>query len=194
MYQGKHMNKAATRGTPKRHRRLRWRKEFVLVCSVLVLLIGMIGGTLAYLIAGTDPVTNTFTAANPGIEIEETFNKETKENVKVVNDSDYSVYARATYVAYWVSDAEGTSGQVLAEAPQLTDEQIGASWGNQHEDGYWYYSKVLDAKKPSDPFIVKISADKKDNCHLVVDVIMETVQAEPEQAVIDVWGFKPTEN
>ncbi len=190
MYQGKHTNNAAHRSSaPRRKRRLRWRKEFVLFCSVVVLLLGVIGGTVAYLVTNTDPVENTFTPATSGIDIPEVFDKETKKDVTVKNKSDYAVYARATYVAYWVSDADGS---VIPGEPVLTKEQIGSEWGSQNADGYWYYNQIVPAGATTAPFIVEMTADKIEGRHLVVDVIAETVQAEPEQAVEDVWGFVPT--
>lgn len=186
MYQGKHTRTPE----PKKRRRLRWRKEFLTLCSVIVLLIGVVGGTIAYLVTNTDPVENTFTPAKSGIDIPENFDGETKKNVTVRNDSEYPVYARATYVAYWVSDEDNS---VLPEVPTLTGSGINTTdWTYRTEDGYWYYNKILPAGEKTSNFINEFSAEKKDGCHLVIDVIGETVQAEPEQAVKDVWGFVPT--
>lgn len=187
MYQGKHIRTPE----PKKRRRLRWRKEFLTLCSVIVLLIGVVGGTIAYLVTNTDPVENTFTPAKSDINIPEDFNGEVKKDVKVTNDSEYPVYARATYVAYWVSDAEETKGQILPEVPELTTENINASDWEKIGD-YWYCKKILAAGETSPVFITEMTAAKKDGCHLVVDVIAETVQAEPEQAVKDVWGVEPS--
>ncbi len=185
MYQGKHIRTPK----PKRHRRLRWHKEFLTLCSVLVLLIGVVGGTLAYLVTNTAPVTNTFTPATSGIDIPEDFKGEVKKDVKVENKSDYPVYARATYVAYWVSE----DGSVLPEVPTLTGRGINTTdWTYRTEDGYWYYNKILPAGGTTSNFINEFTAGKKDGCHLVIDVIAETVQAEPKQAVIDVWGVDPS--
>ncbi len=184
MYQGKFKNQ------PGKHRRLRWRREFVLVCSVLVLFIGMVGSTLAYLTTKTDPVKNTFTPSSIDVTVPENFtDKETKKDVKVKNEGDIPVYARATYVAYWVSD----DGSVLPEVPVL-NKTMGTDWTYREDDGYWYYNKILAAKATSTNFIVSMTANKIEGRHLVVDVIAETVQASPDQAVIDVWGFKPSAN
>lgn len=183
MYQGKHVSEPE----PRKPRRLRWFKGLVVLCAAVVLLLGVVSGTLAYLTTKTPDVKNTFTPATSGIDIPEGFDKETKKNVKVKNESDYPVYARATYVAYWVSDADNS---VLPGEPTLTPT-MGGDWTYRAADGYWYYNKVLPAEEESTDFIVSMTADKIEGRHLVVDVIMETVQAEPEQAVKDVWDFVP---
>ncbi len=186
MYQGKHIRTLA----PKTRRRLRWRQDFALICAIAVLLVGMIGGTVAYLIATTEPVQNTFTPAGSGIEINETFDQVTKTNVTVTNQSDYPVYIRATYVAYWVSD---TDGSILGEAPTLTGSGVNTdNWTFRSEDGYWYYNQIVAASATTSNFINEFSASAKEGYHLVIDVIAESVQAEPQDAVRDVWGFVPT--
>ncbi len=180
---------AARKAALKRKRRLRRRRELLLLCCVAVLLIA-VGGTLAYLVANTGAIENTFTPAKTEIKIEEDFEGEIKKNVTVTNNSDYSVYVRATYVAYWVSDADNTT--VLPGEPELTKKEIGSAWSEQNNDDYWYYNQKLPAGGTTSAFIVEMTADKVEGRHLVVDVIAETVQAEPEQAIKDVWGFVPT--
>ncbi len=164
----------------------------------LVLAVFTIGGTVAYLVTQTGPIENTFTPATTDIEIEEgeddePFDHETKKNVTVTNNCDYEVYVRATYVAYWVSD-ESTKEKVivLADPVHLTKNDIGSAWTYREEDGYWYYNKKLAAGATSDPFIVEMTAEKVEGRHLVIDVIAETVQATPDTAATEVWGFVPT--
>lgn len=174
----------------KKNRRLRWRREFVLLCSILVLLIGMVGGTLAYLITNTDPVTNTFTAPEIDVTIPEDFDDgdKVKSNVKVKNQCDFEVYARATYVAYW----QNASGEVYSETPDVSVE-IGASWTNM-SDGYYLYGSKVAAGAETGYFIVTAQLAEGETAPssdytLVIDVIGEVVQAEPEQAIKDVWGY-----
>ncbi len=188
MYHGKYNAKKS----PKRCRRLRWRKEIMLLSSIAVLLVGVIGGSLAYLISNSEQVDNALSPAKTGIDIEEKFNKESKENVKVKNTGEYPVYARATYVAYWVSDEEESAGTVLPEIPELTSS-FGSDW-TKNGDGYWYYSKILAEGETSSKFIDSMTADKVEGRHLVVDVIMETVQAvgigpNGKTPVEEVWGI-----
>ena len=106
MYQGKFTNSAASGSTPRRKRRLSWRKEFVLACSAIVLLIGFAGGSLAYLFTHTDSIRNTFTPAEVDVTIQEAFDHQKKENVKFQNTGDVPVYMRARLVINW-TDANG---------------------------------------------------------------------------------------
>ena len=179
-------------GKYTRKRRLRWRKEFVLACSIAILLIGMVGGSLAYLFMSTDAVTNTFTAPDIGVEIPEEFDKDTKKNVKITNTCDFEVYARATYVVYWLDE----NGNVVPTKPvENTDYtiELGDNW--KKDGDYWYYNKLLGAGKTSNNFIDICQETDSDNAKaykLVVDVIGEVVQAEPVAAVQDLWGLVPS--
>lgn len=179
-------------GKYTRKRRLRWRKEFVLLCSIAILLIGMVGGSLAYLFMGTDAVTNTFTAPDIGVTIPEEFNGEKKENVKVTNSCDFPVYARATYVVYWLDENSNVVPTKPVEGIDYTIS-IGDDW--KPDGDYWYYNKLLGAGDTSSDFIVLCKETKTDNAKaykLVVDVIGEVVQAEPVDAVTELWGFVPS--
>lgn len=60
-------------------------RVFLTIAAALVLVVASIGGTVAYLKATTDPVTNTFTPASITITLTETFNTDT--NNDGTNDS-----------------------------------------------------------------------------------------------------------
>ncbi len=170
----------------------------VIALALLILVALTIGETIAYLTTESDPVSNTFTASTSGITVNEEFNNEVKENVNVTNNSSYPVYVRATYVAYWVSD---TDDSVLLEVPVIsgtlhinhgTSETAGEPWIKK-DDGYCYYNKIVQPGEKTSNFIDEIAPSVvKPGYHLVIDVIAESVQAEPQQAVLDVWGFVPT--
>jgi len=152
----------------------------------------MVGGSLAYLFMGTDAVTNTFTAPEIGVTIPENFDKDVKKEVKVTNSCDFPVYARATYVVYWLDE----DGHVVPIQPvEGTDYtiSIGSNWKKNGD--YWYYNQLLGAGDTSSDFIVLCEETETDNAKaykLVVDVIGEVVQAEPKAAVQELWGFVPS--
>lgn len=179
-----------------RKRRLRWRKEFVLICSIAILLIGMVGGSLAYLFMSTDAVTNTFTAPNIGIDIPEDFqdgNTE-KKNVKVKNNCDFEVYARATYVAYWAKTENGVT-TVHPTAPKVEVNINTTDWSpSGKNDGYYVYNTTVAAGVTTNNFInsAKLAANEnapEEGYTLVIDVIAEVVQANPAEAKTQVWGY-----
>ncbi len=128
-------------------RRLRWRKEFVLVCAIAVLLLGTVGGTLAYLIAQTGAITNVFTAPNVEVTVPETFDGTEKKDVKVQNSCDFAVYARATYVAYW----QDAAGNIYPDNPDLDISINEEDW--VQVGSHWYYKKTLAAGAASPNFI-----------------------------------------
>ena len=187
MYQGKHTKKECT-NAPRRKRRLRWNKQFVLLVSVLALMIGMVGGSLAYLVTNTDPVQNTFTAAVPDVTIDEDFKEQTeKKDVKVTNTSDFTAYIRAAYTVYWLD----TAGNIDASVPvgAYTIDINTTDW--TEFSGVYYYNKgAVAAGAQTSNFInsCKPTDLAPEGYQLVVDVSAEVVQAVPTQAVKDVWG------
>ena len=181
MYNGKHVRK----------RRLRWRKEFVLTCSIALLVIGMVGGSLAYLFTNTETVTNTFTPPTVDVDIEETVKTGEKTDVYFHNTADYPVYMRALLVINW----EDASGNIVGNVPEgysYTDSGIASGW--VAKDGYYYYTQAVAAGDTSTNLIDRIVETVPENAeyHLRVDVMVETIQAEPKTAVVEAWGVDPT--
>lgn len=182
MYQGKYNNHGK--------RRLRWNKQFVLLVSVLTLVLGMVGGSIAYLFTSTAPVQNTFTAAVPDVTIPEDFDKQVKKDVKVTNKSDFSAYVRATYTVYWKDAAGNIDASVPADACEINT----TDW--TYSNGVYYYNKgAVAAGGTTSNFInrCKPKDSAPEGYRLVVEVSAEVVQAEPVQAVIDVWGSEAAE-
>lgn len=178
MYQGKYNNHGK--------RRLRWNKQFVLLVSVLTLVLGMVGGSIAYLFTSTDPVQNTFTAAVPDVTIPEDFDKQEKKDVKVTNKSDFRAYVRATYTVYW----KDAAGNIDASVPTGAYSIVINTTDWTPAKGVYYYKGAVEAGGTTNNFIVscKPTVSAPVGYQLVVDVSAEVVQAEPDQAVIDVWG------
>ncbi len=172
----------------RKTRRLRWRKEFVLLCAIATLLLGFVGTTVAYLFTATDPVENTFTPATVSNDIEENFDSVEKTNVTVENTGEVPVYVRATYVAYWV-DADG---KVYPEAPVVTVDMGTENGWILRSDGIYYYSSVVPVGGSTNAFIdlIKVADDAAvpEGCHLVVDVMSDSIQATPTTAVTESWG------
>ena len=191
MYQGKFTNSAASGSTPRRKRRLSWRKEFVLACSAIVLLIGFAGGSLAYLFTHTDSIRNTFTPAEVDVTIQEAFDHQKKENVKFQNTGDVPVYMRARLVINW-TDANGK----IVPAPEGYSvnkvDLPGEGW--KENNGYYYYTSPVAADASTTNLVDSITANTPANpeYYLLVDVLVETIQATPTQAVQEAWGFDPS--
>lgn len=160
-----------------RKRRLRWNRQFVLLVSVIVLLIGMVGGTLAYLTTSTEDVVNTFIPGKADISVEETLDGDTKKDVKIQNNGNVDVIIRAKVVVTWQDD----SGNVYYKKPvEGTDYFITwtkAGWSGPTTDGYYTHDSV----KPGDTTGILFtdctpSGVAPAGYHLVVDIISEATQ------------------
>lgn len=174
-----------------RKRRLRWRKEFVLLCAVTTLVVGVIGGSLAYLIAEGGSVENTFQPAHVDSVVSETMSGNVKSNVKVTNTSDIPAFLRATISVRWEKD-----GMVYAQSPTYSiTGGLGAGWF-QIGDIYYYNTAVDAGETTTTAFIEKleVTGTAPDGYHLVVDVLTEAIQAEGvkngEHPVEIAWGVE----
>ncbi len=199
MYQGNHdsrdkRNSSRESGTP---RRFRWRKEFVLLVSVFAMIAGVVGGTVAYLVAGTDPLINNFDLAEVSCSVEEDFNGKIKKDVKIQNTSNIPAYIRAKVVVTW-QDAEGN---VYGKAPTSEDYTIqynGEVW--QQVGDYWYYDEPVAPITENNcytPVLINrcsSSGTEPEGYHLSVEILAEAIQSEPTKAIQEAWGYTPSNN
>lgn len=165
-----------------RKRRLRWSKQFVLLASIAVMLVGIIGGTLAYLTTSSGSVVNTFTPGNVDIEVDEpgwNDGGSVKSNVSIKNVGNVDAKIRAMIVVTWQKD-----GVIYPEAPVAgVDYEIkdltGADWT---QVGAWYEYGPTVAPNNATTYLFTSCTPVAENTpkgyHLVVDVIAEAIQAE----------------
>ena len=169
------------------------KRSLVLVVSVLALVLAVAGGTLAWLVANSGPVTNTFTPATVSCKVEETFKNNVKSNVNVKNTSDIDAYLRVKLVTYRVNEADQHIGGTAA-IPNFTP---GEGW--VEHDGFYYYTKpVAPDKTPAANLIDTItltgSYNDADGGKQVIEVMAEAIQSQPETAVGEAWGVKIAPN
>lgn len=170
MYNGKYHNKKS---------RLGWSKQFVLLASVIVLLAGAIGGSLAYLFTNSDAVVNTFTPGEVNITVEETFKDNIKSNVMIKNTGNVNATIRAMIVVTW----QDNQGNVYPAAPAAgTDYTISwtkAGWTGPDAIG-WYTHGAIEPNHSTGVLFTNcapVAGKTPDGYHLVVDVIAEAIQA-----------------
>lgn len=184
MYKGKYSNKKKRRLAP-----------WAALALALVLTLS-VGGTIAYLITGTDPVENTFTPAEVSIVIHENgtdgkgeFDHKEKTNVYVENTSQADVYIRAAIVINWQDD----KGNVVAEPVSENDYtmKLGTGWTKNELDGYYYCTTANQTERnKTSQLIVSCAPNGTPKYHLSVSVLAQAIQAEPDAAVKDAWGEK----
>lgn len=191
MYQGKHIK-------PRKKRRLRWSREFLILCSVAILLTGIIGGTLAYLTTATDPVVNNFTPSKVDCEVtEDQFNGVTKTNVAVKNTGDTDAYIRATLVITWQDETGNISGVPVEASDYKMELATGTGW--VPSDGYYYYTKSVAPGGSTGTLISSliVTGEAPAGYHLSVEILAEAIQSKgtdldgktPAELA---WGVNPT--
>lgn len=160
----------------------------VLLALSLVLVLGLsVGGTLAYLVTNSGPVTNTFTPGEVTTEIEENFGDPTvKKYVQFTNTGDVDVYIRATWTANWV-DAEDN---IVKSAQQGTDYKVadlpGSGWVKNGD--YYYYTSAVKPGEYTDYLFTQLTPEPEqepEGAHLEVTILSQAIQAEPAEAIKD---------
>lgn len=171
-----------------RRRLKRFNPRFVALLSSLVLILGMAAGaTIAYLVDDTDAVVNTFTPGKTDIVIEEEFDGTTKSDVKVNLSSDsVNSYVRARVIINWVD-----GGKILAEMPEgytQTIDMSGINWTKIGE--YYYYNGVVAPGNATTNLInsASFTCPTGGTARLQIEILAESIQAEPAAAVQDAWG------
>lgn len=164
------------------------KKALILMVSLVAILAVSVGGVLAWLATSSKDVTNTFVPGDTKIEIEEKFDGKTKENVYVINKGNIPVYIRANLVFTW-KDSAGNIIERPAGAT-LTVDYGNGDWV-KGSDGFWYYTKPVaaDGGKTTnliDRATIKFPEGK--GYKMDLEVMAQSIQAEPKDAVEGAWG------
>ena len=156
----------------------RSKKQAVLaVLMIVLLLVGAVGGTLAYLAAQTGTVENVFEPAGVPSEVEETFDGTTKSNVVIRNNGNVSAYIRAAIVVTW-KDAQGN---IYPKSPADGEYNltIGSDW--EMVGNYYYYNGTVAAGGTTTNLIVScapVAGKAPSGYSLNVEIIGQAIQAE----------------
>ena len=170
------------------------KKTIALVVSTVLLLTITVGSTLAFLIAKSGSVVNTFTPSKVTTSVDETFENGVKSDVSIVNTGDTPAYIRAAVMITW----QNAQGDVYGRMPVAgTDYDITYLTGNiatkdcwvLGEDGYYYYTTPVDAKESTGILIKKCEAKATapEGYSLCVEILGSGVQYVPAAAV-ETWS------
>lgn len=178
-------NKSVNRKT-----RLRWNRSFVLVVSVLVLLVGIVGASLAYLTMKTPAVKNEFTYGKVSCEVEEDFRDGVKKDVSIKNTGNIPAFIRVRLVFTW-KDADGSVYGTAPQAGDYTLEINEAGWKTD-ANGYYYCTQPVAAGELT-PILIK-SCKPNDGRNpegyaLSVEILADAIQSQPAKAVEEAWGM-----
>ena len=191
------------RGLKPSKKVIRWNRSFVVLAALLVLVLGIVGTTLAWLTDKTDALTNNFTYAKVSCEVSEEVgeNNTWKNNVRIQNTGNTDAYIRATYVVT-IRDEEGN---ILYDAYETKDFKDYMSeleskisddprW-QKGEDGYWYYMLPVAPNKETEanlfrekifPLLIEINGKKAET---YVEILATAIQSQPVKAMGEAWGY-----
>lgn len=186
-----------------RKTRLRWNRSFVLVVSVLVLLVGIVGASVAYLSMKTGEVKNQFTYGKVSCEVLEDFDGTVKNNVRIKNTGNIPAYIRARVVVTWKNengDIYGTK-PVLGSAADEDNKNYDYSfdynpnWICMTTDSgglYFYFPDPVDLDKETDKMLYNFkkgeNANVPEGYDLSVEILADAIQSQPAKAVEEAWG------
>lgn len=161
-------------------------RKAALILSLCLIFALAVGTTVALLVAHTNAVTNTFTAAESGTHIEEVTKDGVKSSIIVQNTGTATSYVRVKLVMNWVDDKENVvSGDNL---PKVSLEE-GSDWF-LGTDGIYYYKMPVAPKGQTSNLLEGKPIKQEsapDGCHLEVTVLAESIQAAPDTAVQQSW-------
>ena len=180
-------NETSGRRKPRYGRRLGWGRQALLLAALALIVMGVVGGTVAYLVAKTDPVTNTFEPGKVSCDIEETFDSPytEKKEVKVKNTGNTDAYIRAAIIVTWKSGKD-----IVATVPvKDTDYEIsiGNNW-TEGDDGYYYYKGSVAPHVQTSNLINTCTVKSNGNYTLSVEILADAIQSSPDEAVKRAWG------
>lgn len=186
-----------------RKTRLRWNRSFVLAASVLVLLVGIVGASLAYLSMKTPAVKNEFTYGKVSCEVLEDFDGTVKSNVRIKNTGNIPAYIRARVVVTWKNkngDIYGTK-PVLGSAANEDNKNYdysfdyNPSWICMTTDSgglYFYFPEFIGPDAETDWMLYNFKKNENANVpegyDLSVEILADAIQSEPVSAVEEAWG------
>lgn len=165
------------------------KKALILMVSLVAILAVSVGGVLAWLATSSGEVKNTFAPGKTDIEIEEKFENNVKSDVYVTNKGNIPVYIRANLVFTW-KDSAGNIIEKPADATLTVTPENPTGWV-KGSDGFWYYTKPVaaDGGKTTnliDRATIKFPEGK--GYKMDLEVMAQSIQAEPKDAVEGAWG------
>jgi len=183
------------------HKNKMHKKSTALLVSLILLLCVTVGGTIAFIIDVTDPVTNIFTSSEVTTKVDESFDGEVKQNVRITNTGDTEAYIRAAVVVTW----QDASGNVYGKAPVASEDyaieyNLSEGWKLSPNDGFYYWTEPVagvvesNGKKEytSTGALIKTCTPIADRApagySLNVEIIGSGIQSKPHRVVLENWS------
>lgn len=166
----------------------------LLITAVALLSMGGVAVTTAYLFTQSELV-NTADKGTVENSIDENFDGTIKTDVKIQNTGNLNSYIRAVFVPVW-RDSDGNPTTLKTDGTYElvlnTDDWF------KGDDGF-YYCKTEIAPQKFTPVLIKTCTVKDnlskeyDNMLFDFQILAQSVQSTPKQAVTEAWGV-PVDN
>lgn len=184
------------------------KKIIVMMASIILVIATAVVGTLAWIAATTPVVENSFERVKVPNKVIESFVENVKSNVKIKNIGETDAYVRAAIVVTWVEvDENGDpTDNVHYIAPGSDDYSIvlntstdgAAGTWVEGSDGYYYYTSKISPSYTTAVLITSCSEKTDSNKPLSsttgfeyvlsVEIMGQTIQAQPDKVVGEVWS------
>lgn len=170
-------------------------RPVVLAISVLVLILGLVGTTLGFLVDQTSEIKNTFQSAKAKITVvEDITTSGVKNSVKIKNESDkFPVFIRARVIVTWKDDAGNVSATAPVEGTDYTLTWTKENYWVKHTDGNYYYTNSVDVGDSTGILFTDckpVDGKAPEGYHLSVEIIADCIQSYPADAVEEAWGIR----
>lgn len=154
----------------------------VFVFSFLLIL----GGTLAYMFARSDPAENHFSEAVVSCSVSECFDGTAKTSITVTNTGNIPAYLRVRLVSYWVNE----SNEIIGKPAQVPGFIPGEGWIDLGDQTYCFCEAI--APNAAAPDLLSEGTSmilaQEDGCFQVVEIFADAIQGAPAEAVTESWG------
>lgn len=185
MYKGTHVKKGGGA-------RVYMSRTTALLIAIVMIVGAAIGSTVAYLIARSDSMVNSFTYATVSCAVTENVTATSKSGVQVQNTGTTDAYIRAAVVVNWIDAA----GKILPTPPEGCSCDIkynpDGKW-TLGVDGFYYYWTPVAPGGSTEGSLVNCTASVPagSDYKLSVEILATAVQSDPAKAVTEAWGVTP---
>ncbi len=171
--------------------RLSQKTRVVLLVSVLLMLTISVIGSIAYLVDNTKPLKNIFTPTSVPIKVEEDLDGDVKKNVQITNTGNTDAYIRAAVIVTWVDKDGNVYGQSPVAGTDYTIDWKKDGWVEY--GGYYYYTTAVTPNGSTGVLFTECKPlISKDGYQLSVEIVAQSIQAQPASAVEEAWKINVT--
>ncbi len=169
------------------------KRNLIIILSILLLIT--VSTTIAFL-SKKNNINNDFIVGTVSTQVDETFENNIKEDVSIKNTGNVDAYIRA-FILISYKDEDGV---ILTDTPIAnTDYSMTISnstnWVYSNTDGFYYYKLPVEPNSNTDILIDECRELQSHNDKILnVDIITESIQANPTTAVEEAWGVSITNN